>query len=101
MTSYKFVVFMEEKTSVNVKRPRPAGRPSRLERSSVQSIDSDIRDITATLIKTLRKDLKNMSVQEKTNLLGKLLPYVCKDDAVDDGDITVELLVGKYVKSIG
>ena len=85
---------------VDLKSPRRVGRPSNKERSTPSAIDADLREMAAELTRSLRKSIKEMNAQEKTNLLGKLLPYICLDKDEDRTDTTIESLVKKYVEKV-
>ncbi|MBO7234114.1 MAG: hypothetical protein J6V13_03900 [Paludibacteraceae bacterium] len=75
----------------------PAGRPSNDSRLTSSEIERGVRKIVSDITRGLQKDIAQMTIKEKTDLLGKLLPYVLKEDNNKGDEVTMEQIVNKYV----
>ena len=77
---------------------KQTGRPSNTDRSTSAAIKEQIHLLTADLLFGLRKEVKMMTPNEKTNLLGKLLQYVAEDEGGSIEDASFNILAEKYLK---
>lgn len=66
-------------------------------RGSKYGLDASLHEIACELANLLRSEIENMTTKERTDLLGKLLPYVCRNEVVSK-ETTIESLVNKYME---
>jgi len=88
---------MEEITK-DLRSSKKNGRPSNEERSSGSAIRDGLHLLAADLIRDLRSEVKIMTPQEKTNLLGRLLQYVADDEGKSVEEASFDILAEKYLK---
>jgi hypothetical protein len=91
-----------EKTKVNtpvdLRSSKPIGRLSNEERSSITALKDSIRKTCADVLFSIKKeDIKMMTVTEKMNYLGKMLPFIIDDDTQTAESVTMGMLVKKAI----
>lgn len=89
-----------EKTEVaipkDLRSSKPTGRPSNEERSTVTALKESIRKSCADVLFSIKKeDIKMMTITEKMNYLGKMLPFIIDDDTQTAESVTMGMLVKK------
>lgn len=89
---------MSEVVVKDIRGTKKEGRPSNQERSSSKSIEEQARLIVADILLDLRKNVKMMSVQEQTAVLGKLMPLVTQDDSSSATDTSFDILAERCLK---
>lgn len=78
---------------------RKSGRPSNEERSTITSIKDTIRKTCADVLYSIKpQDIAMMTITEKLQYLGKMLPFVIDDDTQTAESTTMEMLIEKAIK---
>lgn len=78
---------------------KASGRPSNEERSTVTALKENIRMSCADVLFSIKKDdIKMMTITEKMNYLGKMLPFIIDDDTQNAESVTMSMLVEKAIK---
>lgn len=76
---------------------KKVGRLSNDERSTVPAIKEEIRKTCADILFSIRKDVKKMSISEKTTYLARMLPLVMDDENQSVESITMGMLIKKAI----
>lgn len=85
-------------TPIDLRSSKPTGRPSNEERSSITALKENIRKTCADVLFSIKKeDIKLMTVTEKMNYLGKMLPFIIDDDTQTAESVTMGMLVKKAI----
>lgn len=85
-------------TPVDLRSSKSVGRPSNEERSSVTALKDTIRKTCADVLFSIKKeDIKMMTVTEKMNYLGKMLPLIIDDDTQTAESVTMGMLIKKAI----
>jgi hypothetical protein len=83
-------------TPKDLRSGKPTGRPSNEDRSSITALKDSIRKTCADVLYSIKKeDVKMMTVTEKMNYLGKMLPFIIDDDTQTAESVTMGMLVKK------
>ena len=83
-------------TPKDLRSGKPTGRPSNEDRSSITALKDSIRKTCADVLFSIKKeDIKMMTVTEKMNYLGKMLPFIIDDDTQTAESVTMGMLVKK------
>lgn len=83
----------------DLRRKKANGRPSNEERSTVTALKDSIRLTCADVLFSIKKDdIKMMTITEKMNYLGKMLPFIIDDDTQTAESVTMSMLVEKAIK---
>jgi hypothetical protein len=83
-------------TPKDLRSGKPTGRPSNEDRSSITALKDSIRKTCADVLYSIKKeDIKMMTVTEKMNYLGKMLPFIIDDDTQTAESVTMGMLVKK------
>lgn len=83
-------------TPIDLRSSKPTGRPSNEERSSVTALKETIRKSCADVLFSIKKeDIKLMTITEKMNYLGKMLPFIIDDDTQTAETVTMGMLIKK------
>lgn len=86
-------------TPRDLRHKKANGRPSNEERSSVTSLKESIRLTCADVLFSIKKDdIKMMTITEKMNYLGKMLPFIIDDETQNAESVTMSLLIEKAIK---
>ena len=85
-------------TPKDLRSGKPTGRPSNEDRSSITALKDSIRKTCADVLFSIKKeDIKMMTVTEKMNYLGKMLPFIIDDDTQTAESVTMGMLVKKAI----
>lgn len=87
----------EEKPKKDSVRLGKTGRPLREERLTTSALEKETRVIASKLMDSIKLGIKDMTMKEKIDLLGKLLPYIIRDEE-QESQMDVEKLVKKYME---
>lgn len=83
-------------TPKDLRSGKPTGRPSNEDRSTITALKDSIRKTCADVLFSIKKeDIKMMTVTEKMNYLGKMLPFIIDDDTQTAESVTMGMLVKK------
>ena len=87
-------------TPKDLRSKRQSGRPSNEERTSNESLKTNMRLLAADLLSDMRKNYKKFDEKNKISLLGMILKTLSlADDAErDETEITFEILAKKYLE---
>lgn len=85
-----------EKIKKDSVRLNKGGRPLREERLTTSALEKETRVIASKLMDSIKLGIKDMTMKEKIDLLGKLLPYIIRDEE-QESQMDVEKLVKKYM----
>ncbi len=82
----------------DLRSSKSAGRPSNEDRSTITALKESIRKTCAEVLFSIKKeDIKTMTVTEKMNYLGKMLPFIIDDDTQTAENVTMAMLIKKAV----
>lgn len=83
----------------DLRSSKPTGRPSNEERSTVTALKESIRRSCASVLFSIKKeDIQQMTITEKMNYLGKMLPFIIDDETQTAESVTMSMLVKKALQ---